>query len=171
MNLREEILREHSKKQTLRIVDYVGNDKSRFAELMDLFFHGEYRVVQRSAWAMSIVSRKYPQLFEPYFQKALDYLKQPNLHDAVERNILRVVQDLAIPESLRGELVNSCLAYIEEPNKPPAIKAFSISVLENICRNYPELAEEIKVILDQRLPYESPAFQSRAKRFLKKFSR
>ena len=37
MNLKEEILKEHSKKQCDAIVKYIGNDKKRFAELMKLF--------------------------------------------------------------------------------------------------------------------------------------
>jgi hypothetical protein len=49
MNPRETIPEEHSKKQCDKIVRYIGNDKKRFAELMKLFFKGEYRVTQRKS--------------------------------------------------------------------------------------------------------------------------
>ena len=48
MNLREALLKEHSKVQTMRIVEYVGDDKERFAQLMDLFLNDVYRVSQRA---------------------------------------------------------------------------------------------------------------------------
>ncbi len=43
------LLAEHSKAQTDKILAYIGNDSARFDELMQLFFHDEYRVVQRAA--------------------------------------------------------------------------------------------------------------------------
>ena len=49
MNIRDEILREHSKAQCLRIAQYIGEDKQRFDELMYLFLNDEYRVCQRVA--------------------------------------------------------------------------------------------------------------------------
>ena len=50
MDLRAELLEEHSKRQALRVADYIGNDPERFADLMCLFFGNEYRVTQRAAW-------------------------------------------------------------------------------------------------------------------------
>ncbi len=37
MNLRSEILKEHSKKQTDKIVRYIGTDQKKFDELVELF--------------------------------------------------------------------------------------------------------------------------------------
>jgi hypothetical protein len=45
-NLKEEILKEHSKKQTLKIAKWVGNNKKRLDELLNLFLFDQYRVVQ-----------------------------------------------------------------------------------------------------------------------------
>jgi hypothetical protein len=50
MNLRQQILKEHSKRNTDKIVSYIGNDPERFKILFDLFLNDESRVVQRSAW-------------------------------------------------------------------------------------------------------------------------
>jgi hypothetical protein len=49
MNLRESLLAEHSKALTVRIVDYIGNNEERFAELMNLFLNDVPRITQRSA--------------------------------------------------------------------------------------------------------------------------
>ncbi|MEJ7671786.1 MAG: hypothetical protein WKF59_03550 [Chitinophagaceae bacterium] len=49
MNLRDEILKEHSKAQCNKIVQWVGDSQKRFEELFHLFLTDEYRVVQRAA--------------------------------------------------------------------------------------------------------------------------
>jgi hypothetical protein len=49
MDLLKLLRAEHSKKQTDRIVAYVGDDKERFAAMINLFFKGEYRITQRAA--------------------------------------------------------------------------------------------------------------------------
>ncbi|MBK7883084.1 MAG: hypothetical protein IPJ81_04200 [Chitinophagaceae bacterium] len=51
-NLRQEILKEHSKAQCIKIVQWVGQFQQRFDELFTLFLNDEYRVVQRAAWPM-----------------------------------------------------------------------------------------------------------------------
>lgn len=38
MNLRSEILAEHSKAQTNKIIQWIGSSQQRFDELMKLFF-------------------------------------------------------------------------------------------------------------------------------------
>jgi len=66
MNLEAEILKEHSKRNTVRLAAWVGADKKRFKELMDLFLKGEYRVTQRSAWIVRHCAEKHPHLITPY---------------------------------------------------------------------------------------------------------
>ncbi|MBM2840584.1 MAG: hypothetical protein HW412_1112 [Bacteroidetes bacterium] len=53
VNGESEILREHSKRQAVRIATWVGRDKKRFRQLIKLFLEGEYRVTQRSAWIVN----------------------------------------------------------------------------------------------------------------------
>jgi hypothetical protein len=55
MDLLAALTEEHSKAQCNKIVAYIGNDKKKFAELMKLFFEGEYRITQRAAWPMSLL--------------------------------------------------------------------------------------------------------------------
>ena len=69
MDLESALREERSKAQCNKIVAYIGSDKKKFAELMKIFFEGEYRVTQRAAWPMSYCVRKHPELITPYFQK------------------------------------------------------------------------------------------------------
>jgi hypothetical protein len=134
---------------------------------MRLFFKGEALIVQRAAWPVGILGVKYPSLFYPYVEKSLQYMVHGKVHDAVIRNILRVLMHIDVPEESQSFLFDLCLKYIETPATPSAIKAFSIGVLQQICKQHPELANEIRLILEERLPFETPAFKARAKEFLK----
>jgi hypothetical protein len=51
-----------------------------------------------------------------------------------------------------------------------AIKAFSITVLQRLARLYPEIINEIKLVIEERWDYETPAFKVRARKLLKEFS-
>jgi hypothetical protein len=146
MNLREEILAEHSKKQTAKLVRHIGNDKTRFAELMKLFLGNEYRVTQRAAWVVGNCAEEYPVLIKPYLKKLVENLEKPGLHDAVKRNSLRLLQFIEVPSSLKGKLVDQCFRYILSVDEPIAIKAFSLTVLQFICEKEPDLKQELILV-------------------------
>lgn len=168
MNLEAALLEEHSKKQCDLIVQYIGNNKKRFAELMKLFFNGEYRITQRAAWPMSYCVRNHPGLIEPYFKPLLENLTKKDIHDAVIRNTVRLLQDVEIPRRYQGKVMNICFGYIQSHEIPVAVKAFSLTILGNLSGQYPEIIPEIKMIIEERWEHETAAFHSRAKKILKK---
>ena len=64
MDLKTEIIKEHSKAQTLKIVHHIGSDQKRFDELVKLILENEKIVTQRAAWVMSncIENQLFPQV-------------------------------------------------------------------------------------------------------------
>ena len=166
MNLREEILREHSKAQTLKIVKYIGNDKKRFAELMNLFLGNTYRVTQRAAWVMSNCAEEYPELIKPYLEKMLDNLYQP-VHDAVKRNTVRTLQGITIPKKLQGKVADICFQFLCSKDETIAVKVFSMTVLYNLSKEHPDLKNELRMAIEEQMPYASAGFKSRGKKILK----
>jgi hypothetical protein len=69
INLKEVILKEHSKKQCEKVVAYVGNNAPRLAELVNLFLEGPYRVSQRAAWPLSRCVERNPELIYPHLKR------------------------------------------------------------------------------------------------------
>ena len=166
MNIQQTLLEEHSKKQCQKIVHYIGDDKNKFAELMDAFFNGEYRVTQRAAWPLSYCVQEHPELVYPYFSKLLTMLKKPGVHDAVTRNIVRLLQRIDIPRRYHGKIMTICFEFISSETTPVAVKAFSMTVLGNLAKDYPEILGELKTIIHQRWDIETAAFRSRAKKII-----
>ncbi len=166
-NLREQILKEHSKAQCTTIVNWVGASQQRFDELFNLFLNDEYRVVQRAAWPVSYCVMAHPEFIKKHWPALIKNLQKPNLHNAVKRNSIRLLQDIKIPKKYQGQIMDICFKYVESPTEAVAVKAFSLTVLGNLAKQYPEIIPEIKLLIEEQLPHQTAAFKSRAKVFLK----
>ncbi len=166
MILEDEIRREHSKRQVVRIMNWVGRDPDRFAELMVLFLKGEYRVTQRSAWAVMHCATRHPELVSPWLGPMIQKMQEPGIHVAVQRNVIRILQDIEIPKKFIGRVTDLCFCYLNDHQSPIAVKAFSITVLGNIAEHEPDLKRELKAILEQMLPYASAGIKVRVRNTL-----
>jgi hypothetical protein len=61
------------------------------------------------------------------------------LHRAVKRNVVRLLQFVEIPWKLHGEVMNYCFDFIADVKEAAAVKAFSLTILENLCQQYPDI--------------------------------
>ena len=167
-NLREEILVEQSKANAVRITGWIGKDAARFNQLIQLFLHDEYRVVQRAAHIVSIVAEKNPQLLQPHLAAMVGRMQEPGLPVAVKRNVVRVLQYQEIPEALHGPVMNTCFNLLADVKETIAVRAFSMTVLANLAKDYPEIKQELKALLEEGLEHDpSPGFKNRALKTLK----
>ena len=168
MNIQDRLAAEHSKSLTLAIVEYIGDDKKRFKQLLDIFLKGDYRLSQRAAWPLSYVCIKYPQLIKPYFSQLIKMLEEPGKHPAIKRNILRIFETIEIPEKYQAILIDECFKIISDPSQPAAIVAFAITTATKLCKPFPELSREIKLMLNELIIFEQkPAIKVRVKRAMK----
>ncbi|MBL6447259.1 hypothetical protein JMN32_13130 [Fulvivirga sp. 29W222] len=167
MNIREELLKEHSKPNAIRIAQYIANDATRFDVLMKLFLGDEYRITQRAAQVMSICVDNSPQLIRPYLRQLVLNLRN-DIHDAVKRNSLRVLQNIELPPSLHGDMVDIGFEILTSGDEPVAIKVFAMTVLANICQKEPDLKNELQIVIEDQMPYGSAGFISRGNKVLKR---
>jgi len=172
MDIRKEILQEklYTKEQALKISEYACSTPGHFKELMQCFLSNEYRLAQRAAWSVSRAAQANPHLLQPYIKDLVAQLPRKDVHDAVIRNSVRILQQIEIPESLHGDLMNSCFSFIESNSTPVAIKVFSLTTLFNLSKFYPEIKNELKLIIEERWNHETAAFRSRGKKILKRLA-
>lgn len=169
MDIRELLLAEHSKEQCTRIADYIGDNQHRFDKLVQIFLNDEYRVVQRAAWPLSICVSRHPQLVAGHLDSIVRNLNKSGIHNAVKRNTVRLLQFIDIPEALHGTVMNKCFDYVADPKEAVAVKAFSLTILQHLAKQYPEIIPEIKLLIEDQLPNQTAAFKSRAKQALSAF--
>ncbi|ANI90014.1 hypothetical protein A9P82_12415 [Arachidicoccus ginsenosidimutans] len=172
MNIREALLEPsvQIKSEALKIADYATSSKKRFDELMQCFLSNEYRLQQRAAWCVSMAARKNKQLIISYVPFLVQQLSRKDVHDAILRNSLRILQEVEIPAKYFGETMNACFAFVESATTPIAIKAFALTVLGNIAQHIPEIKNEIKLLIDFQINNASAGFKARAKQVLKQIN-
>lgn len=166
MDLRNQILQEHTKENCNKIIAWVGNDLKRFNQLFKLFLNDEYRVTQRSAWPMSYCAIAHPEFIKNNFGTLIRNLQKPGIHDSIKRNTVRLLQSVEIPEKYEGAIMEVCFNYVESPKEAVAIKSFSLTILGKLAKKYPEIIPELKLLIENQIHYQTAAFKGRAKKLL-----
>lgn len=171
MDLRTEILREHSRRQALRIVDWIGMDEERFKQLLHLFLHDEYRVVQRSAYPLSIVAERHPALAEKNLHLLVARLYNAGTHVAVRRNVVRILQFVSTPEDLQAAVMDRCFQYLSDTREAIAVRCFSMTVLANLAKQHPEIKLEVEWAIQRTLENPSAGMRARARKVLQELKK
>jgi hypothetical protein len=167
MDLQKELDKAHNRQQAEKITRYVGNDPARFASLIKIYLQGPYRITQRASWPIGKCIERNPKLAGPHLKTLLDFLKKPGVHDAVKRNTMRLLQHINIPKRNQDQVMTICFEYLQEPKLAVAIKAFAMTSLMKVIHDKPELLQELRVIIEDELPYATAAFRSRGNKVLK----
>src|SRR5689334_9078815 len=115
MNLRQTLLSNASKATCIKVVNWIGDSQARFDQLMEIFIEGEPRLVQRAAWPLSYAAIAHPELVKKNFGRLIRNLKRPNLHPAVSRNTIRLLQEISVPKRYQGQLMDLCFRYVMDP--------------------------------------------------------
>ena len=102
MNLINELQNNLNVTAKNKIAAYVGDNKDRFSELVNAFLNSSSRITQRASWPVSYCVQKHPELIKPHLKRIINNLKKNNIHVAVKRNTLRMLQFVEIPKSLHG---------------------------------------------------------------------
>jgi hypothetical protein len=166
MHLREELLKEHSVKQAKKIAAWAAVSAENFHVLMECFMDSEYRIAQRAAWSVSKIAETKPALLVPYIEAMVNRLEATDVHPAVIRNTVRVFEKIRVPEPLHGKLMTACFGFLESVNTPVAIKAFSLTILFHLSEQYPDISQELKLLIVEKWDTETAAFKSRGRKIL-----
>ena len=168
MDILAEIQAEQSKKQAEKIAKWIGADAERFAPLMQLFLHGELKLIPRLAVVLGTVTETHRELIMPYLPEMVSRAMQPGMPDSIKRTVVRELQFVDIPEPLHGDVMNMCFDLLADPQQAVAVRAFSMTVLSNLAQIYPEIKQEIIVILEDALEQaNTPGFINRALKTMK----
>ena len=166
MNIRDAILAGHSKARTRAIVEYVGDDPEKFAELMRLFLGDIYRITQRAGWPLSDAVKRHPELIQPHFPQLLRQLSRDDVHVAVRRNVVRLLQFVDIPRRYRGRIFDACYNLLADPDQPVAVRCFSLSVAAKIASGNLALMDELRLVMTEHPQTATAGIRARMLRVL-----
>ncbi len=156
----------HSKANTLRIIAYIGYDSDLFEELLVIFLGDDEELARRAAWVFSELAPRFPEKCYEHWAALLTLVSRKDAHDAIKRGFFRALQDLETPEAFLGNTVQLCFEQLLNRQAAIAIRVFAMTSLVNMAQGLPELKPEIRLLLEDELPFGSAGFISRAKREL-----
>lgn len=167
MDFAHALLTNYSKTQAERIALYIGPDQGRFDELLACMLGDDPLLSQRAAWPIGKVLDAYAWHLLPHLATLREHLQTDHIHPAIPRNILRGLTFLSIPEDEQGEWLDLCFGYLQDPKQPVAIRVHAMQVAFNLSQPYPELQQELHMIITAHVSEGSAGFKSRAKKLLK----
>lgn len=125
-------------------------------ELVSLTNGDDLKLSMRASWALQHISFKKPELIRPHIDSLIKSLQKEKQHSGAIRNVIRILHELEIPEKYSAELYDLCLNYTKNGTLPHAIRAFSITLLGDICKKYPALKPEVELVLNELKTYPQP---------------
>ncbi|MFK7900747.1 MAG: hypothetical protein AB8B61_08310 [Cyclobacteriaceae bacterium] len=161
------VLSELNKDNGREVSRYLLKNPSEFDNLIRYFFEeSDIRLVQLISTPLLFCAEKRSNILDKHYPLLLSKLKDsPN--SAVKRNSIRFLQFTEIPEEYMGEIADLCFSYLSDTKEAVAVRAFSMTVLFNISKQFPELQQELYHTIEDHLPYGSTGFKNRGDKVLK----
>ena len=107
-----------------------------------------------------------PELITSAVKELFSIYKETNI-TGFDRTMAKVFWQIGIPEPIEGEVIDLLFNWVMCPDKKVAVKVYSISALLNVCKKYPDLKQELRVVINDQLDKNSIAFKVRARDVLK----
>ncbi|MBT8219067.1 MAG: hypothetical protein KJP00_04555 [Bacteroidia bacterium] len=160
-----------SKALVEKILNAVGSDPEKVDTLIDLIENAEKHVSFNAGWVLYHLLENKNIEWSRYFDKLWPLLKD-NILPAVARSILKYLWYLdKWPDDKFTEVADHLLQYVADPGAPIAYQALSMEALYKHLNPYPELLEELKLILEQGMPYGSAGYKNKAQKLVRKINK
>lgn len=158
--LETQLLAELSRRNIDLITQWAEENHSVTDKLVQIVLQHKETLAPRAAWVLEKLSEKQFNYLENDLINIIKELRQiPS--SSTRRAIAKVLIFHDIPEDFESEVLDFCLSMIESPKEPVAVKANCMSVLFNLLPKYPELKNEIFVIIEDQIPHNSVGFKGR----------
>jgi hypothetical protein len=156
MDFKKEILRDQQLSNAKRMAEHVAFKPSEIKKLIKLFYDKDNNISMRSAWIVSHICKLDPEIVRRVTPDLIKYLKTKNPNSPTVRCILSSLQQIDIPEKYCSVVFDFCMRYVKNTTLPHAVRAFSINIMGILCKRYPELKPEVKLILSELKTFPQP---------------
>ena len=156
-----------SKINTKEIAYFAIENPEKIDYLIELTLSDKYPTNARAAWVLTTIMEIRKHVCEQYVDVLCNNLKKIE-NISVARNYLKIISNYRIKEEFHAYIVEYCFRVINDSGIPVANKIYSIDIIQNLCKIYPELAQELHVSLQENINKSTVGFKSKAKKILKK---
>lgn len=137
-------------------------------ELISFALDKDPLVSNRAMWVVTHCSDIDPMRIKPFHIKLIKHLKNEEIHSGVVRSIMRIFQNQPVPKKMESFVLDKCFEYVQNPSEAIAVRAFAMTLIYNIAKPYPELLNELSVVLTHLSSFdESAGIKVRSRNILK----
>ncbi len=167
MNFYQILNQPYAKKALKNVVSEIISNADKLTEIIELFNHNNQHISNYAGWIISYIGEENPELLKKHLPLIIQKLESKENSQAMVRNIFRTLQFVEIPKKQEGFVLTKGFEFLNNNNSSIAVKVFSMSVLFNFSKKYPEIQNELKLSLENQMEHASAGFKCRATKILK----
>ncbi len=161
------VMEDFSKEQAEKVGKWACQSEDHAGALIQLVIESDVPVAKRAAWSLGGLGEHKAEVLNPHMALMHKGLQNPS-HDAVARAIFRSLSMMDIPEDWRGEFLDQAFGYMQNPQNNPAVRVFAMQTAYNLSLPFPELLDELLMVLEQHYDEGSAGFKNRAGKLMAK---
>ena len=139
-------------------------------ELWKLTSHERNYISRVAAWALEHCFLENPEIIAPYLPEMAKRLPEVPT-DSLRRHFLKMLWIGGFSEDQQGVLADICFRWMMDPERPTAVKMFSLRILYDISESEPDLKPELAAVIEDQLPKGTPGFKNAGRKILNKLYR
>lgn len=139
-------------------------EKIDIVSLCELLYEDK-PIATRFSWLLSDIALTEPKVLYnvlPFLFQLRDKTSIPNF----QYSFSKYWNYCSVPEEHEGEAIDLLFKWIEDPNVSVHIKTNSLNALSKILEKYPDLKNELKIVLEDQLDKNSVSFKRMATKVL-----
>lgn len=147
MDIHEKILEIRTTFDKSAFVDYFVDRPKELDELMECIFKlEEYPFKEYASWILIHVSQSGKVDLTAYYTRLVDVLFK-TADQTVLRNVTRSLHQFELTDYRESEFIDLLISFIQNYENKVALQVYSIYILSQFVKRYPELKEEITEII------------------------
>jgi hypothetical protein len=140
---------------------------SDFDQLMQCIFNlEEYPYKEYASWLLIHIASSKRINLQPYYPQLVEVLFETN-DQTVLRNVARSLTEMNITEYRESEFIDLLIGFIQNYENKVALQVYSIYLLQQFVRRYPELKEELVEIIALHRSGKTSSYKVAERNFLK----
>jgi len=166
--MKELLAKKASRANSYEVVGLVANSKAKYSELVEIIKENNSPYSEKAAWVITHCFDERAGFFDHFYSDFIKIIGEESYSDSVKRNIVRILQFKSIPTEYHGAVIDACFRLLTKKETAIAVKAFSMGVLDQMVKIYPELTNELILCIEEILPVSSSGVKNRGNKILKK---
>jgi tRNA-dihydrouridine synthase len=164
--LKEYLQNPSSKVQTVLISEYVLENPYLIAPLYHLIHSDKPKIQWHAAWVFEHIFIAKPEIIKPYLKEIVSEFHTIE-NNSVKRHFAKILSLTDINNMANGIFINTCFEWLKSELISVAVKAHCMQILFHLTLKYPDLKPELRIVLEEQIPFNSAGFKSRAQKILK----